>query len=201
MVVVLQPLHQKFHLKRVVVSTYQSVTGTGQKAVQQMFDERAGITPNRIYPHPIDLNALPHIDVFMADGYTKEEWKMMVETPKIMGLPDLKITATTVRIPTVGGHSESINASFEKAITASEIKEILSTAPGITLQDNPEKFEYPMPLTSQDKDDVFVGRIRMDESEVNTINLWVVADNLRKGAATNAIQIAELLRQKGRLNA
>lgn len=201
MVVVLQPLHQKFHLKRVVVSTYQSVTGTGQKAVQQMFDERAGITPNRIYPHPIDLNALPHIDVFMADGYTKEEWKMMVETRKVMGLPDLKITATTVRIPTVGGHSESINASFEKAITASEIKEILSTAPGITLQDNPEKFEYPMPLTSQDKDDVFVGRIRMDESEVNTINLWVVADNLRKGAATNAIQIAELLRQKGRLNA
>lgn len=201
MVVALQPLHQKFWLKRVVVSTYQSVTGTGQKAVEQMFDERAGITPNRIYPHPIDLNALPHIDVFMADGYTKEEWKMMVETRKIMGLPELKITATTVRIPTVGGHSESINASFEKAITVSEIKEILRTAPGITLQDNPEKFEYPMPLTSQDKDDVFVGRIRMDESEVNTINLWVVADNLRKGAATNAIQIAELLIQKGRFNA
>ena len=197
MVVALQPLHQKFQLKRVVVSTYQSVTGTGQKAVQQMFDERAGNTAERVYPHPIDLNALPHIDVFMADGYTKEEWKMMVETRKIMGLPNLKITATTVRIPTVGGHSESINASFEKPITVAKIKEILSNSPGVTLQDNPEKFEYPMPLTSHDKDDVFVGRIRMDDSEVNTINMWVVADNLRKGAATNAIQIAELLIQKG----
>jgi aspartate-semialdehyde dehydrogenase len=196
MVVALQPLHQKFHLKRVVVSTYQSVTGTGQKAVQQMFDERAGISADRVYPHPIDLNALPHIDVFMTDGYTKEEWKMMVETRKIMGLPDLKITATTVRIPTVGGHSESINASFENALSVSEIKDILSDAPGVTLQDNPEKFEYPMPLHSHDKDDVFVGRIRMDESENNTINMWVVSDNLRKGAATNAIQIAELLIQK-----
>jgi len=197
MVVALQPLHQKFQLKRVVVSTYQSVTGTGQKAVQQMFDERAGNTADRVYPHPIDLNALPHIDVFMADGYTKEEWKMMVETRKIMGLPELKITATTVRIPTVGGHSESINASFEKPITVAKIKEILSNSPGVTLQDNPEKFEYPMPLTSHDKDDVFVGRIRMDDSEANTINMWVVADNLIKGAATNAIQIAELLIQKG----
>lgn len=197
MVVALQPLHQKFQLKRVVVSTYQSVTGTGQKAVQQLFDERAGISPDRVYPHPIDLNALPHIDVFMNDGYTKEEWKMMVETRKIMGLPDLKITATTVRIPTVGGHSESINASFEKALSVSEIRDILTVAPGVTLQDNPNNFEYPMPLNSHDKDDVFVGRIRMDESEVNTINLWVVSDNLRKGAATNAIQIAELLLKNG----
>ncbi|MEY4040737.1 MAG: aspartate-semialdehyde dehydrogenase [Bacteroidetes bacterium] len=197
MVVALQPLHEKFQLKRVVVSTYQSVTGTGQKAVQQMFDERAGNTPNRVYPHPIDLNALPHIDVFMPDGYTKEEWKMMVETRKIMGLPALKITATTVRIPTMGGHSESINASFEKAVSVNEIKDILSHAPGVTLQDNPEKFEYPMPLSSHNKDDVFVGRIRMDESETNAINLWVVSDNLRKGAATNAIQIAEMLVQKG----
>ena len=201
MVVALQPLHQTFQLKRVVVSTYQSVTGTGQKAVQQMFDERAGKAPQRVYPHPIDLNVLPHIDVFMPDGYSKEEWKMMVETRKIMGLPELKITATTVRVPTVGGHSESINASFEKSITVNEVREILGNAPGVTLQDNPETFEYPMPLNSHNKDDVFVGRIRQDESEMNTINLWVVSDNLRKGAATNAIQIAELLIQNGRITA
>ena len=137
----------------------------------------------------------------VADGYSKEEWKMMVETRKIMGLPKLKITATTVRVPTVGGHSESINASFEKPITVNEVREILGNAPGVTLQDNPETFEYPMPLNSHNKDDVFVGRIRQDESEINAINLWVVSDNLRKGAATNAIQIAELLIQNGRITA
>lgn len=193
MVVALNPLHKKFNLIRVVVSTYQSVTGTGQKAVSQLFDERAGIQGDKVYPHPIDLNVLPHIDVFQENGYTKEELKMMMETKKIMDHPDLKITATTVRIPTVGGHSESINASFQHPISIPEIKEILSQEPGITLQDNPSANLYPMPLTAHDKDDVFVGRLRLDDSAPNSINMWVVSDNLRKGAATNAVQIAEIL--------
>ena len=193
MVVALNPLHKKFNLQRVVVSTYQSVTGTGQKAVSQLFNERAGIQGDKVYPHPIDLNVLPHIDVFQDNGYTKEEMKMMMETKKIMDHPQLKITATTVRIPTVGGHSESINASFQNPVSIQEIKEILSQEPGITLQDNPSINLYPMPLTAHDKDDVFVGRLRLDESAPNTINMWVVSDNLRKGAATNAVQIAEIL--------
>ncbi len=197
MVVALKPLHQKYNLQRVVVSTYQSVTGTGQKAVKQMMDERAGNDVDMVYPYQIDMNVLPHIDVFTDNGYTKEEMKMMLETKKIMNLPDLRITATTVRIPTMGGHSESINASFEKQIDLQEIRNILSNSEGIIVQDDPQKLLYPMPLTAQDKDDVFVGRLRIDDSFPNTLNMWVVSDNLRKGAATNAVQIAEYLLKKG----
>ncbi len=197
MVVALNPLHQHYQLDRVVVSTYQSVTGTGQKAVKQMMDERAGNPVDAVYPYQIDMNVLPHIDVFLENGYTKEEMKMMLETKKIMGLPELKITATTVRIPTMGGHSESVNASFKKSINLDEIRTILSNSDGIVLQDNPEKLIYPMPLTAHDKDEVFVGRLRIDESFPNTLNMWVVSDNLRKGAATNAVQIAEYLLKNG----
>lgn len=193
MVVALEPLHKKYGLKRVVVSTYQSVTGTGQKAVEQLMNERDGNQQLTVYPYPIDLNVIPQIDVFLENGYTKEEMKMMLETKKIMGIPDLKITATTVRIPTMGGHSESVNASFHNDFDILEVKNILQHAEGITLQDNPNELVYPMPLTAHNKDDVFVGRIRRDESEANTLNMWVVSDNLRKGAATNAVQIAELL--------
>jgi len=197
MVVALKPLHVKYHLKRVVVSTYQSVTGTGQKAVKQMMDERQGNSVDAVYPYQIDMNVLPHIDVFLEDGYTKEEQKMMLETKKIMNLPDLKITATTVRVPTMGGHSESINATFELPIDLAEIRNILSHSEGIILQDDPSKLLYPMPLTAHDKDEVFVGRLRIDNSCDNTLNMWVVSDNLRKGAATNAVQIAEYLIKKG----
>lgn len=196
MVVALKPLNDAYQLQRVVVSTYQSVTGTGQKGVTQLQNERAGIAGEQVYPHPIDFNALPQIDVFMDNGYTKEEWKMMVETRKIMDLADLKITATTVRIPTMGGHSESINVAFAHPFDIEEVKSLLSKSPGITLQDDPGNFVYPMPINSQNKDDVFVGRIRRDDSANNALNMWVVSDNLRKGAATNAIQIAELLLQK-----
>ena len=196
MVVALKPLHDAYQLQRVVVSTYQSVTGTGQKGVSQLLNERSNTIGDTVYPHPIDFNALPHIDVFMDNGYTKEEWKMMVETRKIMEIPQLNITATTVRIPTMGGHSESINASFVHPFDLEEVKSQLSQAPGVTLQDNPAENLYPMPITCHDKDDVFVGRIRRDDSAPNTLNLWVVSDNLRKGAATNAIHIAELLLQK-----
>ena len=196
MVVALQPLHEKYKIKRVVVSTYQSVTGTGQKGVTQLLNERANVNGDTVYPHPIDFNALPHIDVFMDNGYTKEEWKMMVETRKIMDIPQLNITATTVRIPAMGGHSESVNASFAHPFDLEEVKVQLSQAPGVTLQDNPAENLYPMPITCHDKDDVFVGRIRRDDSAPNTLNMWVVSDNLRKGAATNAVQIAELLLQK-----
>lgn len=197
MVVALMPLHQQYNLQRVVVSTYQSVTGTGQKAVKQMMDERAGNEVDSVYPYQIDMNVLPHIDVFTENGYTKEEMKMMLETKKIMNLPELRITATTVRIPTMGGHSESINASFEKPIDLKEIRSILSNSEGIIVQDDPQKLLYPMPLTAHDKDDVFVGRLRIDDSFPNTLNMWVVSDNLRKGAATNAVQIAEYLLKKG----
>lgn len=197
MVVALKPLHDEFELERVIVSTYQSVTGTGQKAVDQMNNERAGIDGTMVYPYKIDLNVLPHIDVFQENGYTKEEMKMILETRKIMELPNLKITATTVRVPTIGGHSESINASFRKHISVSGVKNCLSKAPGIIITDNPEKLEYPMPITAHNRDEVFIGRIRIDESADNSINLWVVADNLRKGAATNAVQIAEIILNKG----
>ena len=197
MVVALNPLHQQYTLQRVVVSTYQSVTGTGQKAVKQMFDERAGNEVDKVYAYQIDMNAIPQIDEFTESGYTKEELKMMFETKKIMNLPNLRITATTVRIPTMGGHSESINASFEKTIDLKEIKNILLHSEGIIVQDDPQKLLYPMPLTSQDKDEVFVGRLRIDDSFPNTLNMWVVSDNLRKGAATNAVQIAEYLLKKG----
>lgn len=193
MVLVLNPLHKKYGIKRVVVSTYQSVTGTGKKAVDQMMNERNGEQGEMAYPYKIDMNVLPHIDVFQENGYTKEEMKMIKETNKIMSDDSIKVTATAVRIPTMGGHSESVNIEFEKDFDLQEVKKMLAESDGITLQDNPEMNVYPMPLFAHDKDDVFVGRIRRDESQPNTLNLWIVADNLRKGAATNAVQIAEFL--------
>ena len=196
MVLVLAPLHQKYHLKRVVVSTYQSVTGTGKDAVQQMMDERAGLEGPKVYPHPIDMNALPHIDVFLENGYTKEEMKMVNETRKILGDHSIGVTATTVRVPTIGGHSEAVNAEFYEEYNISEIRCLLSTTPGVIVQDDPEKNIYPMPINAKGRDEVFVGRIRRDESLPNAVNLWIVADNLRKGAATNAVQIAEFMLEK-----
>jgi aspartate-semialdehyde dehydrogenase len=196
MVVVLKPLHDKYKIKRVVVSTYQSVTGTGVKAVEQLMNERKGIKGEMAYKYPIDLNALPHIDVFLDNGYTKEEMKMVQETKKIIGDNSIQVTATCVRIPTMGGHSESVNIEFEKDFDINEVKELLSNAPGVVLQDDIANFVYPMPLTAHDKDDTFVGRIRRDETQPNTLNCWIVSDNLRKGAATNAVQIAEYLVQK-----
>ena len=196
MVVVLKPLHQKYGIKRVVVSTYQSVTGTGVKAVTQLMDERNGIEGEKAYPHAIDLNVIPHIDVFQDNGYTKEEMKMILETNKIMGDDSIRVTATTVRIPVIGGHSESINIEFEKDFDLQDIRSTLAAQTGIIVIDDPENLAYPMPKDAHGKDEVFVGRIRRDETQANTLNLWVVADNLRKGAATNAVQIAELLHQK-----
>jgi aspartate-semialdehyde dehydrogenase len=192
-VVVLKPLHDKYKIKRVVVSTYQSVTGTGIKAVMQLMNERKGIEGEMAYKYPIDLNAIPHIDVFLENGYTKEEMKMTNETKKIMGDDSIQLTATCVRIPTIGGHSESVNIEFENDFEIADIKSILSKAPGVVLKDDIDNFIYPMPLTAHDKDDTFVGRIRRDETQTNTMNCWVVSDNLRKGAATNAVQIAEYL--------
>lgn len=200
MVVALKPLHDKYKIKRIVVSTYQSITGTGQKAVAQMASERAGTVVEMVYPHKIDQNILPHIDSFLDNGYTKEEMKMVNETKKIMGDPNILVTATTVRVPTMGGHSESINVEFEHEFDLEEVKNLLSTAPGVTLQDDIQNNIYPMPIWSHDKDDVFVGRLRRDESQPKTLNMWVVSDNLRKGAATNAVQIAELMVKKGILS-
>ena len=199
MVVVLKPLHDKYKIKRVVVSTYQSVTGTGVKAVTQLMNERQGIEGEMAYKYPIDMNAIPHIDSFMENGYTKEEMKMVKETVKIMGDENIKVTATCVRIPTVGGHSESVNIEFENDFDLAEVKSILSNAPGIVLKNDDDNFIYPMPLTAHDKDETFVGRIRRDETQANTLNCWIVSDNLRKGAATNAVQIAEELLKKGLL--
>ena len=199
MVVVLKPLHDKYKIKRVVVSTYQSVTGTGVKAVTQLMNERKGVDGEMAYKYPIDLNAIPHIDIFLENGYTKEEMKMVHETNKIMGDDSIKITATCVRIPTMGGHSESVNIEFENDFDLNEVRELLSNAPGIVLKDDVANFIYPMPLTAFDKDDTFVGRIRRDETQPNTLNCWIVSDNLRKGAATNAVQIAEYLVEKGLL--
>jgi aspartate-semialdehyde dehydrogenase len=197
MVAVLKPLHDKFNIKRVVVSTYQSVTGTGVKAVNQLMDERKGVDGEKAYPYTIDLNVIPQIDEFTENGYTKEEMKMIKETNKIMGDESIKVTATTVRIPVMGGHSESVNIEFANDFNLEEVRNILSNAPGIVVQDDPSKLLYPMPLTAHNKDEVFVGRIRRDESQSNTLNLWIVSDNLRKGAATNAVQIAEyLVREK-----
>lgn len=193
MVVALKPLHDKYKIKRIVVSTYQSVTGTGKKAVDQMMNERAGIEGAMAYPHKIDLNVLPHIDVFMDNNYTKEEMKMVNETRKIMGDDNIRLTATCVRIPTVGGHSESVNVEFENEFDVAEVKALLKSSPGIVLQDDVKNFVYPMPMNAHDKDEVFVGRIRRDETQPKTLNLWIVSDNLRKGAATNAVQIAEYL--------
>jgi aspartate-semialdehyde dehydrogenase len=197
MLVALKPLHDRYGIKRIVVSTYQSVTGTGQKAVEQMNAEREGRPVSAVYPHPIDRNILPHIDVFLDNGYTKEEMKMILETRKIMEVADMAVTATTVRVPTTGGHSESINVEFENDFDLAELRTLLSNAPGVVVQDDVQHNIYPMPIWSHDKDDVFVGRLRRDESRANTLNMWVVSDNLRKGAATNAVQIAEMLIQKG----
>ncbi|MEP1034477.1 aspartate-semialdehyde dehydrogenase [Ekhidna sp.] len=193
MVVALKPLHDAFKIKRVVVSTYQSVTGSGKGAVDQLEGERNGKDIKKVYPHKIDMNALPHIDVFQENGYTKEEMKMVNETIKIMGDDSIKVTSTCVRIPTVGGHSEAINVEFETEYTLEQVYAILEKASGVSVVDNPAKNEYPMPLNAHDKDDVFVGRIRRDETQPKTLNMWVVSDNLRKGAATNTIQIAEYM--------
>ena len=197
MVVVLEPLHKKYGIKRVVVSTYQSVTGTGVKAVEQLMNERKGISGAMAYPHTIDLNVIPHIDVFLENGYTKAEMKMIVETKKIMGDENIQVTATTVRIPVMGGHSESVNIEFEKDFDVEEVRQLLAEEVGIIVVDDPANLKYPMPKDAHEKDEVFVGRIRRDESQANTLNLWIVADNLRKGAATNAVQIAEYLVAKG----
>jgi aspartate-semialdehyde dehydrogenase len=196
MVLVLEPLHKKYGIQRVVVSTYQSVTGTGVKAVDQLMNERKGVEGPRAYAHQIDLNVIPQIDVFLDNGYTKEEMKMVKETVKIMGDESVKVTATTVRIPVMGGHSESVNIQFAKDFDLAEVRSILAASPGVVVTDDPANAVYPMPKDAHDKDDVFVGRIRRDESQANTLNLWIVADNLRKGAATNAVQIAEYLNQK-----
>jgi aspartate-semialdehyde dehydrogenase len=193
MVVALKPLHTKYKIKRIVVSTYQSVTGTGVKAVNQLMNERQGIEGDMAYAYTIDLNVIPQIDVFLENGYTKEEMKMINETKKIMEDDSIQVTATTVRIPVMGGHSESLNIEFENDFKIDELKNILASSEGIILQDDPANLVYPMPLNAHDRDEVFVGRIRRDESQVNTVNMWVVADNLRKGAATNAVQIAEYL--------
>jgi len=201
MVLVLKPLHDRYTIKRVVVSTYQSVTGTGVKAVDQLMNERKGIKGEMAYKHPIDMNAIPHVDSFTESGYTKEEIKMVNETKKIIGDDAVKVTATCVRIPTVGGHSESVNIEFENDFDLEEVKNILRQAPGVVVQNDDENFLYPMPLTAHDKDDTFVGRIRRDDTQANTLNCWIVSDNLRKGAATNAVQIAEELVKKGFLSA
>ncbi|KAB7731894.1 aspartate-semialdehyde dehydrogenase [Rudanella paleaurantiibacter] len=194
MVVALKPLHERYKVKRVVVSTYQSVTGTGKAAVDQLFAERKGDSSvDKVYPHPIDLNVLPHIDVFLDNGYTKEEMKMVNETKKIMGDDTIRVTATTVRIPTIGGHSEAVNVEFEEEFDLAEVTELLRNAEGVVVQDDPANKVYPMPLTAHGRDEVFVGRIRRDETQPRTLNFWCVADNLRKGAATNAVQIAEYL--------
>ncbi len=198
MVVALKPLHDVYKIKRVVVSTYQSVTGTGVKAVDQLMNERKGITDGPMaYAYPIDLNVIPQIDVFQDNGYTKEEMKMILETQKIMGDESIKVTATTVRIPVMGGHSESVNIEFEKDFDIDEVRNILSAQSGLVVIDDIANLKYPMPLTAHEKDEVFVGRIRRDDSQKNTLNMWIVADNLRKGAATNAVQIAEYLLQNG----
>lgn len=206
MVVALNPLHKKFGIKRVVVSTYQSVTGTGVKAVTQLRAEREkevkGIASEypMAYKYPIDLNVIPQIDVFLDNGYTKEEMKMVHETKKIMRDDSIRVTATTVRIPVVGGHSEAVNVEFENDFSLDDVKSLLSKAPGIIVTDEPASQVYPMPMDAHEKDEVFVGRLRRDESQPNTLNMWVVSDNLRKGAATNAVQIAEYLLSKNLLN-
>jgi len=197
MVMVLDPIHRKYGVKRVVVSTYQSVTGTGQKAIKEMMDQRAGSQTHSVYPHRIDMNIIPHIDVFLDNGYTKEEMKMALETCKIMGDDNIKVTATTVRVPVKGGHSESVNIEMERDFFESDVRELLSNQSGVVVIDNPSMNGYPMPLDAEGKDEVFVGRIRRDYSQPNTLNCWIVSDNLRKGAATNAVQIAKLLHNNG----
>ena len=196
LVMALKPLHDKYGVKRAVVSTYQSITGTGVKAVTQLENERAGKETEMAYPYKIDMNCLPHCDVFLDNGYTKEEMKLTLETKKILD-PSINVTATAVRVPVTGGHSESINVEFLKDFDLGELRKLLHETEGITVQDNTDTNTYPMPLMANGKDDVFVGRIRRDESQPNTLNLWVVSDNLRKGAATNAVQIGEYLLNTG----
>lgn len=193
MVMALAPLHKKYNIKRIVVSTYQSISGTGLKAVKQLENELAGVSGEMAYPYPIHQNALPHCDVFEDNGYTKEEMKLVRETQKILDDRTIAVTATAVRIPTAGGHSESVNIAFENDFDINEIRQILHNTPGVIVQDNTDTNTYPMPIYANGKDDVFVGRIRRDESQPNSLNLWIVSDNLRKGAATNTIQIAEYL--------
>jgi aspartate-semialdehyde dehydrogenase len=193
LVMALAPLHQKYKMKRVIVSTYQSVSGTGVKAVQQLENEIAGIQGEMAYPYPISRNALPHCDVFLENGYTKEEMKLAREPQKIFDDHTFSVSATAVRIPTAGGHSESVNIEFVNDFELNEVRQLLNNTPGVTVQDNPDTNTYPMPIYAHDKDEVFVGRIRRDETQRNTLNMWIVADNLRKGAATNAVQIAEYL--------
>ncbi len=201
MVMALAPLHIKYKIKRIVVSTYQSVTGTGAKALRQLEDENAGNEVNKVYHHPIHRNVIPHCDVFTENGYTKEEMKMVNETRKILRDNSIRLTATTVRVPVKGGHSEAINVEFENEFDLEAVRSILKSSEGITFCDDPANNVYPMPLLAEGKDDVFVGRVRRDESQPKTLNLWVVADNLRKGAATNAVQIAEYLIKAGLIRA
>ncbi|MFZ9847675.1 MAG: aspartate-semialdehyde dehydrogenase [Flavobacteriales bacterium] len=201
MVVALADLHKKYKIKRIVVSTYQSVTGTGVKAVEQLMNERKGVEGEMAYKHRIDLNVLPHIDVFTENGYTKEEMKMVKETVKIFGDENIKVTATAVRIPVMGGHSESVNVEFENEYELNDVISILEKTKGVIVKNDNANFDYPMPKDAHNRDEVFVGRIRRDETQPKTLNLWVVADNLRKGAATNAVQIAEYLAEKGILKA
>ena len=193
LVMTLAPLHEKYNMKRVVISTYQSVSGTGVKAVQQLENEIAGIKGEMAYPYPIGRNALPHCDVFLENGYTKEEMKLAREPQKILDDRTFSVSATAVRIPTAGGHSESVNVEFRNDFKLNEIRQLLNDSDGVTVQDNPDTNTYPMPIYAHDKDEVFVGRIRRDETQPNTLNMWIVSDNLRKGAATNAVQIAEYL--------
>ena len=197
LVMVLNPLHKKYGIKRVVISTYQSITGTGVKAVLQLENERQGIQGEMAYPYPIDGNCLPHCDDFTENGYTKEEMKLVNETKKILGDDSVKVTATAVRVPVQGGHSEAVNIEFENDFDLAELRKILSQSEGVTLQDNPDTNTYPMPRYAEGKNDTFVGRIRRDETQENTLNLWIVADNLRKGAAANTVQIAQYLVDKG----
>jgi len=196
LVMALSPLHLKYKMKRVVISTYQSVSGTGVKAVQQLANEEAGIEGEMAYPHPIARNALPHCDVFLENGYTKEEMKLVKEPKKILRDESFSVTATAVRIPTAGGHSEAVNVQFENDFEIDDVRKLLSETPGVVVQDNLELNLYPMPITAHNKDEVFVGRIRRDESQEKSLNLWIVSDNLRKGAATNTVQIAEYLVEK-----
>jgi|ERR1035437_2236536 aspartate-semialdehyde dehydrogenase len=197
MVMVLAPLHRKYKMRRLVISTYQSVSGTGAKALKQMDNERKGISGEMVYHYPIDKNCIPHCDVFLDNGYTKEEMKLTNETRKILGDDSIRVTATAVRVPVSGGHSEAVNIEFENDFDLDEVRKILSSTHGVIIEDDPKNHIYPMPLFAFGKDDVFVGRIRRDESNPNSLNLWIVADNLRKGAATNAVQIAEYLIKKG----
>ncbi len=197
LVMVLNPLHKKYGIKRAVVSTYQSITGTGMAALQQMQNERDGLESKMAYPYKIDQNCLPHCDVFLENGYTKEEMKLTQETKKILADDTVLVTATAVRVPVLGGHSESVNLEFAQEFHTTDLRKLLADTPGVVVQDNPDVNQYPMPLYAQGRDEVFVGRIRRDLSLVNSLNLWIVADNLRKGAATNALQIAEKLLEKG----